>query len=119
MADYPTSPAPEHLDFIFEEQEFKTDIFEAANGSEQRNQKWATPKRIWRLHYDMQAANTIWALHTTYNGAADTFTFSPEDFDSTTYAGETDITCRFEDKWARTVKYKGKHFLEVKIVEVK
>ena len=118
MADYPTTPAP--MWPIREEREWNTVIFEAENGSEQRDQKWENSRAHFYLSYNVMDSATIWNFIQGKHGRADSFTFNPHDFDPVNYSDEN-ITVRFgSDTPARTIPYGGGlQVLEVELVEVK
>ncbi|MBI9092202.1 MAG: DUF2460 domain-containing protein [Desulfobacterium sp.] len=117
MADYPATPLPVYT--FTAGVEFKTNVFEAENGSEQASSKWASGRRSFTLVYQQQDTDTVWAFFKAKKGRGIAFTFNPHDFLPTKYASEL-ITCRFlEDKAGREFKVLDRFGISFIIREVK
>lgn len=118
MANYPTSPMPSSA--FSEEIEFRTNIFEAENGSEQRSKKWGSGRRKFTLQYEQQKSGEIWDFFKGRAGAAETFTFDPANFIQLIYTAPGPVECRFaSDKAVRTVQVMQRYVIQVEILEVK
>lgn len=117
VADYPITPKPVYT--WIDDEEFRTIIKPAEDGSEQRNQKWPNSRRRFKLKYRKTDAAPILTFFKSKKGAALSFTFDPNVFLPAVYTVSENITVRFEiDRFKREIPVMDQQNVTVSLIEV-